>query len=517
MKFKSLLLAGLGLFLMLSCDKPAEENSAESELTANEGFTATSFTATVTIKFNGLSSDERNYGSFGLLLTKSDDAETLFNAWKNGDQTVLNSIIVTRPKNPKVDGRLTVSVDGLDSETEYSYCGYYINEEGSERTIGNIDKFTTKPFSISVRNDGPDQVNFYSATLTGSLADFDDADGSGITYGFVYSSKTDTPTRENREGISEYSRNVSKQQFKCSFDHMNLGTKYYCRPFACEKNSGKCVYGETRSFTTKSADEMGIDLGLSVIWSQYMLGAETIGGVGDYYRWGENFSIKPNNAYALYDPHEDSGIKDIGKDNICGDPQYDPVTAKLGGKWRMPTADEVRELIKFCKFDVEPRNDRDYYSDAFLVAQSIHNGKKISFPATGEYYPYNSNGSGAVYEFMEYGLMYYYTGSMEVTTDTYSDYFVVAGKEDELNAYLDAHGGSAYISDLLTLGLIEERWETYTGKYVNYFTINELMANYDYYYSQDDHPEMPEGFKLKINTLYGGDNGFCVWPVRDKD
>ena len=91
-----------------------------------------------------------------------------------------------------------------------------------------------------------------------------------------------------------------------------------------------------------------VDLGLSVKWASCNLGASTPAGKGGYYAWGET-STKTEYSeknYAYY--KEGSGYTDIGKE-ISGT-QYDAATVNLGKDWRMPTKDEVQELINECTF-----------------------------------------------------------------------------------------------------------------------------------------------------------------------
>ena len=91
-----------------------------------------------------------------------------------------------------------------------------------------------------------------------------------------------------------------------------------------------------------------VDLGLSVKWASCNLGASTPAGKGGYYAWGET-STKTKYTeenYAYY--KEGSGYTNIGKD-ISGT-QYDAATVNLGKDWRMPTKDEVQELINECTF-----------------------------------------------------------------------------------------------------------------------------------------------------------------------
>ena len=99
-----------------------------------------------------------------------------------------------------------------------------------------------------------------------------------------------------------------------------------------------------------------VDLGLSVLWASWNVGANTPEGDGNYYAWGE---IEPKN---YYDWNNYSLCK--GKVNTCEDldeisgTQYDVAHVKWGGKWRMPTRAEVKELCNRCNTTWTVKNGR---------------------------------------------------------------------------------------------------------------------------------------------------------------
>lgn len=108
-------------------------------------------------------------------------------------------------------------------------------------------------------------------------------------------------------------------------------------------------------FSAKASDPTltagaAVDLGLSVYWASCNLGAERPEEYGEYYAWGET---KPKSSYtqdnySYYDKNTEQYI-DIGS-NIGGT-QYDAATVNLGSDWRMPTEDNIRELIIECTLE----------------------------------------------------------------------------------------------------------------------------------------------------------------------
>lgn len=85
-----------------------------------------------------------------------------------------------------------------------------------------------------------------------------------------------------------------------------------------------------------------VDLGLSVKWGGWNVGASVPEEYGGLYGWadptGANTS-KNNSDYPSKKPPK----------NISGT-QYDIARAKWGGGWRLPTLSEIRELKAQCKW-----------------------------------------------------------------------------------------------------------------------------------------------------------------------
>lgn len=100
-----------------------------------------------------------------------------------------------------------------------------------------------------------------------------------------------------------------------------------------------------------------VDLGLSVKWAQWNLGATAPEESGDFFAWGET-SPKSNYDRDNYKFRDGGMIKYNTKDaygsvvdnlkqlELCDD----AARHILGGDWRMPTSKEVKELYENCSF-----------------------------------------------------------------------------------------------------------------------------------------------------------------------
>lgn len=129
-----------------------------------------------------------------------------------------------------------------------------------------------------------------------------------------------------------------------------------------------------------------VDLGLSVKWATCNIGATSIVQHGNLYAWGEidtksKYSketyrylqiekVQKNLVYFLF--------KHIG-DNISGDNRYDVAQSSWGSHWRLPSADEVKELIDNCTYKWGTLNG---VTGALFTSKK--NGNSIFFPAGGE-------------------------------------------------------------------------------------------------------------------------------------
>ena len=117
--------------------------------------------------------------------------------------------------------------------------------------------------------------------------------------------------------------------------------------------------------------------GKTVKWASFNLGASKEYESGDYYAWGE---MSPKNEYSWktyiysngtlnkltkYCPEDKSGQWDgaeLGPDGKTTLLPYDDVAhMKLGGNWRMPTMDELDELLKL-------KDNKDYTWEPWVAS-----------------------------------------------------------------------------------------------------------------------------------------------------
>lgn len=170
--------------------------------------------------------------------------------------------------------------------------------------------------------------------------------------------------------------------------------------------TARTVFGGFTATCTITVQELGewVDLGLSVKWASFNLGASSPEEYGDYYAWGET---EPKDVYnwstyrwcngsetslTKYNTNSSYGIVD-NKTEL--DPEDDAAHVALGGKWRMPTDAEWTELRENCTWEWTD----NYYGTGvagWIVTSNVegYKDKRIFLPAAGERLDSDFSGAG---------------------------------------------------------------------------------------------------------------------------
>ena len=241
--------------------------------------------------------------------------------------------------------------------------------------------------------------------------------------------------------------------FTSTMSGLEPGTKYYVRAYAT--TSSGTLYGEQKEFTTKGNnggdddddDDNGggndgpttgtinghewVDLGLpsGLKWATYNVGASSPEDYGNYYAWGETTTkptyTKDNSlTYGLNESQLQSQGYIDGSGNLT--PSHDAATANWGGSWRLPTNDEMQELVDYCEWEWTEVNGVE-------GSKAIGpNGSCIFLPAAGFRFSTSLHNDG------DFG--YYWSSTPYDYDDGYFAYDLHINYGDYVGGYLRDNG-----------------------------------------------------------------------------
>lgn len=289
---------------------------------------------------------------------------------------------------------LQIYPGGMGSFLSGRYYGYSIRpvyDDGPTTTIETLVPTNIGPCSVEIP---------FTISTNEVVNDF----------GIIYSTDVNEPVVGNY-GDGSYSAYFSSEGSSMIISDLKPNMTYYARAFiTLNEENGVKVYGNTIQFTTKELSYKAayVDLGLSVAWATSNLGSSTPSNVGGYYGWGETVPASLRTGGYKW-----SGSGGFTKYNatdgkVTLDASDDAVYANLGGKWRMPTNDELTELRNNCTWTPAIR---DGVKGCTVTGP---NGNSIFIPV--------SKGATGFFsaEFLSSSMVTYYEGYQYVHALSYS-------------------------------------------------------------------------------------------------
>ena len=276
-------------------------------------------------------------------------------------------------------GSFTCNLTGLQANTTYYVRAYAVNNKGT--AYGEEVTFTTLvPIVLpTLTTSSVTQITETSAVAGGHVTS--DGNASVTDRGVVYSTNQHPTAADNK-----VSNGSGMGSFTCNLTNLQPNTKYYVRAYAV--NSQGTAYGEEVSFTTEKevvALPEYVDLGLSVKWASFNVGATKPEEYGDYFAWGE---VEPKSEYswstykwcngyetALIKYNTDEWYGMVDNKTII-ESEDDAATENWGNDWRLPNKYEIDELRDKCTWNWINRNGTYGYQ---VTGPS---GKSIFLPAT---------------------------------------------------------------------------------------------------------------------------------------
>ena len=268
-----------------------------------------------------------------------------------------------------------------DTYITYRYYGYSVRPVYGEY-IAEAMMPTVTTYAIT-------QITETTAVAGGNVTS--DGGATVTERGVVYSTSSNPTTSSSKVNTGS-----GTGAFSCNLSNLQENTTYYVRAYAINKNGTS--YGEQNSFTTNKStssntDYQYVDLGLSVKWATCNVGASKPEESGDYFAWGETttkstyswgtYTYCKGSSTTLTKYNCSSGYGTL--DNKTTLELSDDVAAiNWGGAWRMPTHEELEELLYKCTWTW----CWDYAGKeglfGYLVTSKV-NGNAIFLPSTGSY------------------------------------------------------------------------------------------------------------------------------------
>lgn len=283
-------------------------------------------------------------GTAGFLITTEDHPDDLedISKWEYKIVGTIQQVIEN-------GGEMEMNVSGLTPEKDYKYRAVVIID--NTPTLGQMMHFYTD-VDISIYAtyvySGEDKaiipVNMYisdDAAVSDCRVSIEVREGDPKAY----------PT--------SYPVSLFMKKGEVRLTNLDSETTYYVTPIVVFDD--KRVEGKMIHFTTKPDDNVLVDLGLSVKWARWDIGAAGIDKSGDTYCWGTIFDI------------DEKDYRNPTNEDISGNMSYDVATKEWGGDWRMPTKEEYEELIEKCSFILDTESFGNY------VIVKGPNGKSIKF------------------------------------------------------------------------------------------------------------------------------------------
>ncbi len=257
-----------------------------------------------------------------------------------------------------VDGAFSATLTGLENHSTLYYQAF-VRLQGKVDYKGQINNLTTADAKVTTRP--ATAIDYATATLGGTIADYPD----NATCGIVISTSSDV--EDVRGGLIIENTGLSND-FTIAHTGLLPNTQYY---YAAYLDLGNGVlYGEVETFTTTAYDfDLNndlIDLGLSVKWARFNVGAKEETDLGGLFGFGDlsgcNNSINVDDYPATTDTYRTA---------------YDIANAVYGGKVTLPTAADFEELFSLCTSEWM---EQDGVTGFKLTGP---NGNSIFLPAAG--------------------------------------------------------------------------------------------------------------------------------------
>ncbi|MDR0962361.1 MAG: hypothetical protein LBM62_07385 [Mediterranea sp.] len=262
------------------------------------------------------------------------------------------------------------SVGGLTKGVTYYYCAF-VALQNKVFYYGDVKSFTTTDAMIATADAAA--ITSVSATLGGTLGGVTELVGnSSLSYGVLLGTSNSAEVLQDGKA---FVGNTTSNTYNIVVIDLVPGVTYYYMAYM--DLDGIRQYGELKSFTTESVEMEYVDMGLSVAWASYNIGATRPEEVGGLYGWGDISGVNTSTNIADYGMNADIVA---GEFDICA----------ASGLGRLPTFAEINDLVTKCTSEWTEINGVSGYKF------TARNGNSIFLPAAGTRTGYSTSSEGVL-------------------------------------------------------------------------------------------------------------------------
>lgn len=276
----------------------------------------------------------------------------------------------------KEDGSYSIKLKSLSSNTKYYFQIKFCID--NQEIVTDNKSFTTSAIVFSTTCEVMN-ISYEEAKIVCKVIKPEDVPIRDVEVK-IYCSKRNNIVSEIKQGTIRGSSTYDSisNSYYCKYVDLRSSTCYYYLVDVCVGDQEVMSEG---TFKTGKLELEMVDLGLSVKWANANIGASDKRYDGDRYAWGET---ETKSSYTWTNYEWCDGTKDVitkyWDENSVLEPEDDVAHVKLGDKWRLPTKNEITELVKNCKW-----SERTYYNEQgqpqhVYYLYSKRNGNYIILP-----------------------------------------------------------------------------------------------------------------------------------------
>jgi len=281
-------------------------------------------------------------------VTGSGNYKLLYGEGQNLNQNITGSFTINRTDVSLSKNEFISNLKPNQSYSVQLVAGY----DNAYNVSSEVVTFKTPAKALSIYSLGVTNIKTTAATIQMTL---EGNTYEKVSYEVVYSKNEDMSDPLTKSGIVQLTSLIG-QTFNVGLDQLEDETTYYYKvsvKYATDTEfaASKSGYFTTAEKVTYVAPEK-VDLGCSVLWGSFNLGAKNEKSRGAFFGWGDPTGEKVSQYESYGDAVVTPPVDLTAVDSLK---KLDIVHVNLGDKWHTPTSAQMLELVNNCTWT--------YYTD----------------------------------------------------------------------------------------------------------------------------------------------------------